>query len=150
MRPFLLLAPLLAGALLSSCGSFAYQADFDKAVAAAPAKAADPTGPWKGSWISKHNGHSGPLWCMVAPNPGKPGHYDFRYHAGWGKFQFGDFTHTVETKLTPEGTLPLKGEMELPGFVGNYTVDGVLTKDSFKAAYKSDQGDHGTMTLQRP
>lgn len=150
MRPLLLACPLLLVALLPSCSTFAYQADFDKAVAAAPAQPTDPTGPWKGAWVSKFNGHSGPLWCMIEPTPGKDGHYDFRYHAGWGKFQFGDFTHTVETAPNADGHLPVQGEMKLPGFIGNYTVDGLVTKDSFKATYKSDQGDHGTMTLQRP
>ncbi len=145
-----LLLPLLFIPLLPSCSTFAYQADFDKAVAAAPKPHPDPTGPWKGSWISKDNGHSGPLWCLISPTPDKADSYDFRYHAGWGKFEFGDFTHTVPGALTPNKTLPVKGAMKLSGFVGTYTVDGLVTKDTFQAAYKSDQGDHGTMTLHRP
>jgi hypothetical protein len=148
LTPFLL--PLLLAALLPSCSTFTYQADFEKAVAAAPDPPADPTGPWKGSWISKHNGHSGPLWCMITPTPEAEDSYDFRYHAGWGKFEFGDFTHTVPGAMAEDGSLAVKGDMKLPGFVGTYTVDGKVTKDTFKANYKSDQGDHGTMTLERP
>lgn len=150
MRFLWLVLPLLIGSLLPSCSTFAYQADFEKAVAAAPPAPADPTGPWKGSWKSNMNGHSGPLWCMVNPTPGAQDSYDFRYHAGWGKFEFGDFTHTVPGAMTPANTLAVQGKMELAGFVGTYTVDGTATKDTFKAKYKSDQGDHGTMTLKRP
>ena len=136
--------------LLASCSTLVYQRDFQQAVAAAPKPHADPTGPWKGEWLSKQNGHTGPLWCMVSPTPGKPDSYDFRYHAGWGKLEFGDFTHPVPGAITPENTLKVHGDMKLAGFVGTYTVNGVAAKNTFKAAYRSDQGDHGSMTLARP
>ena len=150
MRFLGLLLPLLVGTLLPSCRTFAYQADFEKAVVAAPAVPVDPTGPWKGSWKSNMNDHSGPLWCLVSPSPDQADSYDFRYHAGWGKFEFGDFTHTVPGALTPDKALAITGKMELPGFVGTYSVDGAATKVTFKAKYKSDHGEHGTMTLKRP
>ena len=142
---------LLAGLLclpLTSC--FSYHSQYRKSVAAADGKFEDPTGPWKGRWLSKHNGHEGPLWCMVSETPDRPGFYDFRYRAGWGVFQFGDYTHTVEAEKTPEGHLLVKGDMELPKFVGTYSLDGKVTSKDFKAAYTSTTGDHGDMTLARP
>jgi hypothetical protein len=143
----LLLAAMLC-APLSSCLS--YHSQFQKSVAAANGKYEDPTGPWKGRWLSKHNGHEGALWCIVSETPNKPGFYDFRYRAGWGLLKFGDYTHTVEVQKNPAGELPVKGDMELPKFVGTYSLDGSVSKDAFKAAYKSTTGDHGDMTLTRP
>ena len=143
------LAVLLAcTALLPSCLS--YHARFDQAVAAAAGKFDGPTGPWKGEWKSNWNGHEGPLWCIVTPNPDHPGSYDFRYRAGWGILQFGNYVHTIKPEVTPDGHLIVQGEMELPKLVGTHSLDGTVTRDAFRANYKSDKGDHGTMTLRRP
>lgn len=141
---------LLAGicGLLSSC--FAYQAHFNKAVAKAAGQYDDPTGAWKGTWKSNWNGHEGPLWCIITETPGKPGSYDFRYRAGWGVLEFGNYVHTVEVAKAPDGSFGLNGKMELPKLVGTHSVDGSLSKIAFDATYKSDKGDHGIMTLRRP
>lgn len=135
-------------AVLSSC--FTYHAHFQKSVVAAAGKHDDPTGPWVGEWNSDWNGHEGPLWCVVTESEKEAGAYDFRYRAGWGIFKFGNYVHTVKVDKTPEGHFLLKGNMELPRLVGNHSVDGTLTKDAFTAKYKSNKGDHGTMTLKRP
>ncbi len=134
---------------LSSCGAASYPRGFGKASAALPRPPANAEGPWEGTWESDVNGHTGPLWCIVSPTPNRPGHYDFRYRAGWGVLRFGDYTHTTPATLAADGSIRLSGEMVLPGGFGNYQVEGLLTKDNFNATYKSD-GDNGTMTLGRP
>jgi hypothetical protein len=132
---------------LVSCGG--YSRDFARAVEEMPRPPANAEGPWLGSWKSDVNGHTGPLWCVVTPNAAKPGSFDFRYRAGWGMLKFGDYIHTVEAKMAADGSIRLVGEMELPGGMGVYQVDGRLTKETFEATFQS-KGDRGTMTLKRP
>ncbi|NNC86889.1 MAG: hypothetical protein HKN82_00355 [Akkermansiaceae bacterium] len=142
------LLALAAGFLAVSCSP--YQRDFRQAVAAAQGRHADPTGPWKGTWHSVPSGHDGPLWCIITETPGRAGSYDFRYRAGWGILNFGDYTHTVPVKRRPGGALGVTGSMELPAAVGTYSLDGMVTNDRFDAKYTSTKGDHGTFTLRRP
>ena len=134
---------------LSSCGFTPYSNAFREATATHPPPAPNFEGPWIGTWKSKVNGHQGPLWCIVRPTSKQPGHYDFRYRAGWGALQFGDYIHTVPAKIARDGSLPLSGEMVLPGGLGTYQVRGRLTRESFTATYQS-KADRGTMTLTRP
>lgn len=143
------LLPLLLLLGLVPCCS-PYAGEFAKAVEAAPVPPKDPTGPWKGRWLSKHNGHEGPLWCMVTPVEGRPQTYQFRYRAGWAGIRFGDYNHTAPVDVQPDSSFRLKSAMKLPAGLGTYTVDGSLTRDTFHASYASDTGDHGTMTLKRP
>lgn len=144
MLRILLLAA--ASALLPACST--YHADFAKAVQAAPVPPDGPTGPWKGAWTSNHNGHEGPLWCVITP--GAPGTSDFRYRAGWAKIQFGDYTHTCPVKTQADGSLHIDSAMKLPGNWGTYTITGTVTDTRFDATYKSDTGDHGILKLRRP
>ena len=132
---------------LASCGT-AYQADFRAMVRKADANPATPEGPWKGTWKSDVNGHEGPLWCMLSE--GDDGEWDFRYRAGWGLMQFGDYVHTVPVKENPDGSISFKGKMDLPGGVGVHNVEGRVTKDEFEATYSSERGDKGKMSLARP
>jgi hypothetical protein len=140
--------------LLTLClalpGCLSYHARFEKAVATAAGKYEDPTGPWIGNWRSDWNGHEGPLWCIVTETPGQPGSYDFRYRAGWGILQFGNYVHTVTPEKSPEGSLLVKGEMDLPKLVGTHSLDGAVSNLAFDASYKSVKGDHGKMVLRRP
>jgi hypothetical protein len=147
MRTFLI--PLAAAVALSSCGPNSYTRGFVEASAALPRPPTNAEGPWLGTWKSEVNGHTGPLWCIVQPTPGRPGEYDFRYRAGWGALRFGDYTHTTPAKLAGDGSIALSGEMKLPGNFGNYQVEGRLTRDDFTATYQG-AGDRGTMTLKRP
>jgi hypothetical protein len=149
MRTILLAAAGITTTTFCSCGFGPYSRDFKESKAKLPRPPVNAEGPWQGTWQSKVNGHHGPLWCMVKTTPERPGHYDFRYRAGWGKFQFGDYTHTIPAKLQQNGSLDLEGSMVLPGGFGTYEVNGTLTRESFTATYRS-AADHGTMTLQRP
>jgi hypothetical protein len=139
---------LLLAVLLPCCSP--YSADFAAAVDAAEVPRTKPTGPWKGRWLSKHNGHEGPLWCLVFPTPDTPGSYDFRYRAGWGMIHFGDYTHPTPLQVQADGSFTLRSAMKLPGDLGTYQVDGSLTPTTFIARYTADTGDHGTMSLKRP
>ncbi|MEJ6578897.1 MAG: hypothetical protein QNL33_10195 [Akkermansiaceae bacterium] len=132
--------------LLVSCSG--YQRDFKRAVSEyQPAQS--PTGPWKGTWKSEVNGHHGPLWCIVSSDDLSPQTWHFRYRAGWGVLRFGDYTHSVATKLKPDESLPLDASMTLPNNFGTYAVKGPITPTQFKVRFEGN-GDKGTMTLSRP
>ena len=135
---------LLLGSLIS-CSP--YQMDFQKEARAFKPNGT-PEGPWKGTWRSEVNGHNGPLWCLVSRDPKKPTEWTFRYRAGWGVLQFGDYKHPV-TGTFAKGVLPIDGSMELPDDWGVYEVKGRLTPTKFDMRFKS-KGDKGTMTLTRP
>ena len=152
MAPRFLRIVLLVGCISSLPSCLSYHARFEKAVAkaAAAGNSADLTGPWKGTWKSNWNGHEGPLWCIVTPTPDKPGTYDFRYRAGWGILQFGNYVHTLPLQRNPDGSYQVKGKMALPKLFGTHSLDGRVSAKMFDAAYKSDKGDHGIMTLRRP
>jgi hypothetical protein len=135
--------------VLCSCGVNSYRSGFAQASSNLSHPPTNAEGPWLGTWVSEVNGHSGPLWCIVQPNLEDPGKYDFRYRAGWGVLKFGDYTHTVPTKLGKDGSLALSGEMKLPGGLGIYQVKGKLTRETFSVTYQS-ASDHGTMSLKRP
>lgn len=132
-------------AMLIGCSPF--PRDFRAAAATDPPRSA--LGAWRGEWSSETNGHHGPLWCIVSPTPGQPGHTDFRYRAGWGLLQFGDYVHTVAATPAADGTLALDDEMELPGGFGRYRVVGRVDPETFDVRYHS-RGDRGTMSLRRP
>lgn len=148
MKSLLILFAAAIVVALSSCAN-TYTGDFAKSAAAMPRPPVDAEGPWLGTWKSDVNGHTGPLWCIVKPSPDRPGAYDFRYRAGWGTLQFGDYTHTTPAEPAADGSLKLEGKMTLPRGFGEYNVEGLLTHDSFTAKYQSE-GDRGTMTLKRP
>jgi hypothetical protein len=141
-----LLVTAASAVLLASCTT--YHVDFAKAVQALPVPPDSPTGPWKGRWVSQANGHEGALWCVVTQGPNDT--YDFRYRAGWAKFQFGDYTHTCPVETGDDGSLKIAADMKLPGEWGTYTVKGTITPTEFDATYTSDTGDRGTMKLRRP
>jgi len=148
--PFRLILLAAAVALpLSSCGTGSYSRGFAAASAAMARPPVSAEGPWQGSWKSAVNGHHGPLWCMVRRSPGRLGHFDFRYRAGWGVLRFGDYTHTVPARLADDGSLKLSGAMILPAGLGTYQVDGRLTRETFVTGYRS-ANDRGTMELRRP
>lgn len=140
------LSSLLVLLLLSSCVS-SYQREFKKAVASQPATHSSVEGPWLGEWRSEMNGHHGPLWCMVSR--AGSGQYDFRYRAGWGQLQFGDYVHRVSATPAADGSLEFAGEMDLPGGVGVHAVKGTLKPATFDARFRSERGDRGTMVLRR-
>lgn len=143
------LLSLIGSLACCSCG-VQYMADYRAEVARFdPQNTAAPEGPWRGEWKSEINGHTGPLWCVVSPVEQQPGHYDFRYRAGWGALRFGDYTHRVEGRHDGEA-FEFSGEMDLPGGAGVHHVDGRITDEAFEARYRSERGDRGTMSLKRP
>ena len=140
---------ILATLLLASCSS--YQRDFGTSVKEyrpVIKRKPSPAGPWKGTWKSEVNGHHGPLWCMIAKDETLPDTYNFRYRAGWGVLQFGDYTHRIATK-EKNGILPLNHSMTLPKNFGTYRIKGQVSPTLFKCHFEGN-GDKGTMILQRP
>lgn len=132
--------------LFAACSS--YQRDFRRASEEFES-GKSPAGPWKGTWKSEVNGHQGPIWCLVSRDEKDPAFWNFRYRAGWGILQFGDYVHRVDTEPRPDGTLPLDSSMTLPKKFGTYAVKGELTPADFAVRYSSS-GDKGTMNLSRP
>lgn len=138
---------ILAFFLLASCSS--YQHDFAAATKEFQSLSKiTPTGPWEGTWKSEVNGHHGPLWCMITKAEISPDTYNFRYRAGWGVLQFGDYTHPITTKKK-DGTLFLNDSMTLPNNFGTYRVKGQVDPTKFECRFQGN-GDKGTMILQRP
>lgn len=138
---------LLSVIFLTSCGS-SYHSAFKKAKKQQPPDSS-VEGAWKGTWKSEVNGHHGPLWCIVSQNKKNQSVWDFRYRAGWGVLQFGDYLHQVPAKLDRKGNLPINGSMTLPNHFGTYYVNGQLTPEQFNLRYQGC-GDRGSMTLSRP
>ncbi len=129
---------------LASCSS--YQTDFKKA-ARQFEQGESPAGSWKGTWKSEVNGHHGPLWCILSQDA--KDQWTFRYRAGWGILQFGDYQHPVKASLKPGPVLPIDDKMTLPKNFGTYAVKGTVTPTQFNFRF-SGNGDKGTMTLTRP
>ncbi|MEN8773351.1 MAG: hypothetical protein ABF379_16735 [Akkermansiaceae bacterium] len=135
---------ILAPLLLASCSS--YQRDFRNASITKPSPT--PTGTWKGTWKSEVNGHHGPLWCIITKDENSLDSYNFRYRAGWGVLQFGDYTHRISTKKQ-DGALPLNHSMTLPKNFGTYRIKGQVSSTKFECRFQGN-GDKGTISLQRP
>ncbi|MDA7518998.1 hypothetical protein N9A89_01410 [Akkermansiaceae bacterium] len=143
---FLPLLALAAALGLASCSS--YQADFKKE--AKKFKQGDsPKGPWKGTWKSEFNGHHGPIWCLVSQDPKQPENWTFRYRAGWGVLQFGDYGHPIKLALRPGNVLLVDDKMTLSNDFGTYAVKGKVTPTKFNFRFNGS-GDKGTMILTRP
>ena len=138
---------LLVVSFLTSCGS-SYHSAFQKSKKQELPKSS-VEGAWKGTWKSEVNGHHGPIWCIVSENQKTANLWDFRYRAGWGVLQFGDYLHQVPTQLNRQGNLLVDGKMTLPNNFGTYSVKGEITPNQFQLRYQGS-GDRGTMTLTRP
>lgn len=134
--------------VLLAAGCSSYQREFRKAVAGMPRPANSVNGPWVGEWRSEMNGHHGPLWCVIEPR-GVDRHA-FRYRAGWGVLQFGDYLREVATSTDASGVMCFEDSMDLPGGAGVHHVSGRVTSTGFEARYRSEAGDRGTMRLSRP
>jgi len=149
------LVPAALAILLSNCAGAKFNQDWNAAVAARQAGGkSDPiTGPWTGTWLSHVNAHTGDLRCLVEPkegtSAGKPGDYQFRYHATWGKLMSGGFT--TDFPVTKDGRkgYRVKGSKKL-GLFGGFDHDGQISGDTFDATYASDLGDHGVFEMKRP
>lgn len=143
--PFLPLA--LAGLFLSGCGTF--HRDWKKSVAEYESgKVVAPAGPWKGSWTTATNGHSGDLRAIVTPSPDEPGQYDFHYHATWPPIFSG--AYKVRFPVIRRGQRHLaNGEKKL-GIFGTFGHKATISNDSFEATYSNDKGDLGSFRMRRP
>ena len=137
---------VVSSVFLCGCG---FNSAYKQAVTAYEAgEYKTPSGPWQGSWTTKTNGHTGDLRAIVTPSSDKPGQYDFRYHATWGKVFSGSYT--VSYKVDRRGNrYYVDGEEEL-GFFGKFGHKATIDDSSFNATYSSDDGDLGDFSLRRP
>lgn len=112
----------------------------------APARATDPAGAWRGTWLSEVNGHTGELLCAVSPaSAAELGMHTFRYHATWGRILSAPFT----VGCTVDRNGKITGSKDLgPLFGGTFSHEGALRGDTFHARYQSSL-DRGTMEMRR-
>lgn len=118
-------------------------------------KQTDLSGAWEGTWKSGVNGHEGRLRAValrVAPQPGMPAAYQFRYEATWKKILSACVTTRHEvTAVKPGVERPfiLWGEKDLGLLGGVYRFTGTASPSDFRADYKSEK-DHGVFEMKRP
>ncbi len=104
----------------------------------------DPSGRWKGSWISGSNGHHGPMRAKITPNGS--GSYNaifagrfavvvpFVYRAEMKPVQTWDGTaYAIEKKL---------------GLLGTYRMNSIVQGGHLNANW-SAVGDHGQVQMHR-
>lgn len=147
MKSILCISLCVLAATLVSCSSF--EKDWNDAVADYESGAVkSPEGPWKGSWTTSTNGHTGDLRAIVTKSKAKPDHYNFRYHAKWADFFSGSYR--VSYPVEPSGSgFRVDGEQKMGPF-GTFSHKGQIQQNSFKATYSSDKGDLGAFDLKRP
>jgi hypothetical protein len=85
---------------------------------------------------------------MITRDEASPDTYNFRYRAGWGLLQFGDYTHPITT-TQEDGALSLNHSMALPNNFGTYRIKGRVGPTQFECRFQGNS-DKGTMALQRP
>lgn len=135
-------------ALCSSSCSTGFNRDWNLAATKNATAPGSLEGAWKGTWLSKVNGHHGELRAVVTAVAGQtpPSDYDFRYHATYKKILSGGYTarHHVDAKGG------LSGSQDLGRLVGGvFTYEGKVTAKEFRATYKSSS-DHGVFEMKRP
>ncbi len=139
---------LAAGAMvLSGCSS--YERDWEAAVAK-PLPTNDITGPWKGTWKSDMNQHTGGLRAIVTKE--EDGSYYVRYKATYDLiFIPVTFEHDATLKANVrDGAVYFEGSQDLGWLAGGvYEYTGHATNKDFVSKYKS-KGDHGAYSLKRP
>ncbi len=143
-RWVLVLAGLVA--LLSSCGTIAFDRDWD--AWEEPASEDPMVGRWEGDWESTENGHAGGLRCMLTPE--EEGSYLVRFCATYGWF----FTYTYDGRFYVSDRtgerVTFRGEEDLGAmFGGVYTYDGFVEGDRFESTYEAESGDRGVFRLER-
>jgi hypothetical protein len=133
-------------ALLVFTGCSTFEQDWRHAVLQPPVQPGNPTGPWQGTWLSKQNGHTGELRCLVTEKA--PNEYEYRFKATYWKLFRYSYTVNLPTTCTTDGC-NFKGTENL-GYLagGDYDYEGVITTTNFNATYKC-KFDHGTFQMTR-
>lgn len=139
------LAALAIVVMFSGCAS--YERDWRNAMQQPPAKPGTIAGPWKGNWLSDHDGHHGELRCLVTAV--EPDLYEFRFKATyWKLFRF-SYSVNMPVECSSEGC-KFHGEADLGGLAGGiYHYDGTLTGTNLHSTFKCKY-DYGTFDLTRP
>lgn len=154
MRKMLRFASLVVlPALFASCAG-QFERDWETAVASYQEEgmhdSAEPfLGPWKGTWESGMNEHTGDLRCLVTPADGEEEGYEFQYHATWGSFFQGGFLAFYEVNPDGKGGFLVSGSKDL-GLFGGFDHEGRIEGNRFESTFTSEKGDHGTFEMERP
>jgi hypothetical protein len=140
----LLASLVLLSLCFTACSTFNH--DW-KTTLAAPAPTNDLAGPWKGTWLSEKDGHTGELRCLVTK--AEANNYQFRFKAVfWKIFRY---SYTVQMPVTKTGEeYKFAGDENLGWLAGGvYTYNGKITGTNFSSTYKCKY-DNGTFQLTRP
>jgi hypothetical protein len=110
------------------------------------AGASDPSGAWRGEWVSSVNGHQGPIKAHIRQID------DCTYRACFcGRFlHVVPFAYSVPMQVTGRtttGATVLTAQSWLPGF-GDFTCRAVVSPCHFNACYWSPK-DNGRFTMTR-
>ena len=99
---------------------------------------------YKGTWVNRKMGSSGPLQCSV-----EPGEDDAEWAAVFtGKFKGEGFKYEVKFAATKAGTKTnLKGSAKIDG--DPYEWTGAIKGEAFSVKYRSEKGYNGEFTLKR-
>ena len=145
----ILAAAILSVALLTSCGSF--EKKWTESVTAYESGAVkSPEGPWKGSWTTKTNGHTGGLRAIVSESEKKPGELDFHYHATWGEKNNIEGGYKVGFPAQRRGSRTLVDGSKSLGIFGTFGHKATITPSQFKATYSKKSGVLGYFNMTRP
>lgn len=141
-----------AGLALFCLSMFAGCSSFDKrwnetASIAVPADSIE--GRWEGVWLSKVNGHTGPLRCIIT----KKGEHQHQaeFHAKYKRLITLSFGYTVLLKVERHGDeFRFEGEADLGWLAGGvYKYAGKATLSFLDCTYRSKR-DQGTFEMRRP
>ncbi len=108
-------------------------------------RAEDPSGRWKGRWISNSNGHTGTIRARITP--ASTGGYNALYAGRFAlvvPFIYRSQLTAVETSC---GTVYV-AEKKLGPLLGSYRTQAVIQGGSFNANW-STNGDTGSIIMQR-
>ncbi len=107
--------------------------------------AEEPSGRWKGRWISGTSGHSGPMRARVTPNG--DGSYRVLFTGRFAVVIPFAYRAELQPLTTCSGTSYVV-DKKLGPILGSYRMHAVVPGNSFNANY-SAAGDSGQINMQR-
>jgi len=139
---------VLAALTLLAGGCSSFNRDW-QAAAARPIAPDDIQGRWQGTWQSRHNGHTGPLRCILTK--AGDGRYEAKFHA---RYKLGitlSAGYTTELAVTrTNGAHAFTGAENLGWYAGGvYEYAGTVSSTNFFSTYRC-KWDHGTFQMTRP
>jgi len=126
------------------CGCSSFERDWQSRLGVEPGP--PPTGLWEGTWLSRHNNHTGNLRCIV--DSAEDGNHSWRYKATYAGFFTFEYTVLMQVRFDDD-TAHFQGEADLGNFAGGvYKYSGQANESTLKSTYKA-KSDHGVFEMNR-